>query len=87
MSESYQDQLSRVRLMADAYGVAWDLSRSDIAAIKAMLKTYDALLAVAKTALDDSKPVWAAPRLRPRAMRVSTYRELQAAIEAAKETP
>jgi hypothetical protein len=40
MSESFDEQISRVRQMADG-DPTWDLSQKDIAALKALLQDYD----------------------------------------------
>lgn len=37
MSESFEDQLSRVQLMADPKSGTWDLSKNDCAALQAVL--------------------------------------------------
>lgn len=57
MSESYEEQLNRLNLMADDDGTTWDLSDNDQAAISAILDRLDEL-----EALTEWRPIETAPK-------------------------
>jgi hypothetical protein len=48
MSESFADQMSRLRQMCDEGSETWDLSDNDRAAISTVLASHDALLEALK---------------------------------------
>lgn len=48
--ESFADQLSRLRTMAEDDGETWDLSENDQAALRAVTESHDTLLALVNEA-------------------------------------